>query len=77
MADSEGNLAVDYIAATETMEQDWPVIVKEINRRRDPKVPAIQLTAYPRANVVSGGLREQAAFLSAAAYVVVSTVDSK
>lgn len=56
MADPEGNVAVDFIAATETMEQDWPLIVAEINRRRDPKVPAIELTAYPRANVVSGGL---------------------
>jgi hypothetical protein len=71
MADPEGNLAVDYIAATETMELDWPVIVKQINRRRDPKVPAIQLTAYPRANVVSGGLRQQEALLSAAASVIV------
>jgi hypothetical protein len=30
--DSSGRLAVDYVASTETMEQDWPVIVAEINR---------------------------------------------
>jgi hypothetical protein len=32
LVDTSGRLAVDYVASTETMADDWPVIVAEINR---------------------------------------------
>lgn len=34
----EGDLEVDFIARTENMDEDFPVIVQEIDKRRKPGV---------------------------------------
>ncbi len=41
-------LAVDFVLRMEHIDEDWPALVQEINRRRDPSLPAIDVGSYTR-----------------------------
>lgn len=41
MFTKDGELAVDFISQTENIDEDFPIIIKEINKRRRKGVPAL------------------------------------
>lgn len=41
-------LAVDFVLRMEQIDEDWPALVQEINRRREPSLPAIDVGSYTR-----------------------------
>jgi Sulfotransferase family len=43
--DSEGRTMVDFIGASETLDEDWATVLNEINRRMGTKFEAAQLQA--------------------------------
>lgn len=54
--------AVDYIARLETLDTDFPEIIEEINKRRDPSLPAIPVPkAAPKSHAGPHGECQDAA----------------
>eukprot|EP00775_Hariotina_reticulata_P005404 gene5404-5637_t len=53
MVTPTGDWAVDFLGRVEAGDEDWRVVVEEMNRRRRPGVPEVQYSSYGVANAVS------------------------
>eukprot|EP00775_Hariotina_reticulata_P005406 gene5406-5639_t len=57
MVTPTGDWAVDFLGRVEAGDEDWRVVVEEMNRRRRPGVPEVPVSSYGHLHAVKPGQR--------------------
>lgn len=60
MVTSTGDWAVDFLGRVEHGDEDWKVVVDEMNKRRLPEVQVVQFSSYGHVHAVEAGQKPPA-----------------